>query len=100
MIRRHSLSPKRTADETDSLKCRFMTTHFPTVLGAGYPHPGWSICAAKVKFTTMASSITGFSVVTCGAPSPAHSALEGGCDVGDGSALSCDPHTLLLSSSV
>jgi hypothetical protein len=86
MIRLLSLSRKRTVDGIGSLKCHCMTTHSPMVLGAGCPHPGWLTCAAKVKFTTKASSTTGFSAVTSGAQSLAGSALEVGCDAGDGSA--------------
>ena len=86
MIHLLSLFRKRTVDGIGSLKCHCMTTPSPMVLGAGCPHPGWLTCVAKVKFTTMASSITGFSVVTSGAQSLAGSALEVGCDAGDGSA--------------
>ena len=86
MIRLLSLSRKRTVDGIGNLKCRCMTIHSPTALGAGCPHPGWLICVVKAKFTTMASSITGFSVVTSGTQNLAGSALEVGCDAGDGSA--------------
>ena len=87
MIHHRSPSPKRMADGTGSPMCRSITTRSQMVLGVGCRHPGWLICEAKAKFTTMASSITGFSVVTSGARNRARSAPEGGCGAGDGSAL-------------